>query len=132
MNKLALDDTGVVINDKPVGNLNLDRWVHHELEELFGNREFYITLVSEAPTTEGWLNRMPLMRDVTEDVFVSVYRAATIRGWVIHTESAANLSQLAQKAVPFAAGKVPAGADDLLLWVDFDPQTKQTKYAIVY
>ena len=132
MNKLELNDTGIVLNGTDLGNLHFDRWVHHELEELFSTQPFNVTLVSGPPKTDGWAERMPVFRDLTEDTFISVYRAAKIRGWIHHTALAADIAMRANKPVPFADGVPPADKDDLLLWVNHNPETNETTYALVY
>lgn len=132
MNNLALNDNGVVLNGTDLGNLNFDRWVHHELEEQFSKQPFNVTVVSGPPTKNGWDARMPVFRDLSEDTFISIYRAAKIRGWINHPGLAAEIALRANKPVPFADGIPPADKEDLLLWVNHNPETNETTYALVY
>lgn len=130
-NKLKIENDQIVINDKPIGNLGLARWVLDELGSKF-EHDFYLTVIGTPPTNEHWKNRLPVMRQINEEQFVTLYKAATIRGWITDPEVAAHLAMVAQKAVPFAQGPVPAGADDLLLWANHDIENKTTTYFIVY
>ncbi|EIP7032332.1 hypothetical protein LRU95_002348 [Salmonella enterica] len=131
-NKLRIENDEIVINDKPIGNLNLARWVLDELENKFGQDEFYLTVVGVPPNNDAWKNRMPVMRELSEEGFVTLYKAATIRGWISDPEVAAHLAMVANKAVPFANGHVPADANDLLLWANHDIENKTTTYHLVY
>lgn len=131
-NKLKVENDELFINDISVGKLNMARWVLDELEGKFGKEDFYLTVIGIPPNNDAWKNRMPVMRELSEEDFVRIYKAATIRGWVNDPEVAAHLAMVASKAVPFAQGHVPADAKDLLLWASHDIENKTTSYFLVY